>query len=193
MSLHLPSDTNPLPKDNKGVFSLRVIDIVLIGMMSSVLLAVQFALRFIPNIELVSLLVILFTLLYGRKTVYIIYVFVALEGIVYGIGLWWFNYLYVWTVLYIIVLLFNRVHSRLIWAVISGCFGLSFGALCAIPYLITGGIPSGMAYWIAGIPYDIPHCIGNFAITFVLYNPLYHVLDKIIKRINQIGYKNIRR
>jgi energy-coupling factor transport system substrate-specific component len=186
MNLHLPSATNKTAIGKKGYLSLRVIDIVIIGMMSSLLLAVQVALSFLPNVELVSLLIILFTLVFGRKAIYIIYVFVALEGIVYGIGLWWFNYLYVWTVLFIIALLFKKVHSQLLWAVISGFFGLGFGALCSIPYFLTGGIASGAAYWVAGIPFDILHGIANFAVAFALFDPLYFVLNKINKRIQLI-------
>lgn len=186
MSLHLPSDINGIQNDRKDSYRLRIIDIVVIGMMSSVLLAVQFALSFLPNVELVSLLIILYTLIFGKKTLYIVYVFVILEGLVYGIGLWWFNYLYVWAILFIITLLMKKIHSQLIWAVISGIYGLSFGALCSIPYFITGGIPSGAAYWIAGIPFDILHGISNFAIAFALFDPLYYILDKINTRMKMI-------
>ncbi len=161
---------------------MRIKDIVIIGMMSAILIAVQVALNFIPNIELVSLLIILYTLIFGRKAIYIIYVFVALEGFLYGFGLWWINYLYVWTILFFVVLILRKLRSPFLWAVISGFYGLSFGALCSIPYFITGGIPSGFAYWISGIPFDIAHGIGNFAVALVLFYPLYYMLDKINKR-----------
>jgi energy-coupling factor transport system substrate-specific component len=161
---------------------MRIKDIALIGMMSAILIAVQVALGFLPNVELVSLLIILYTLTFGRKAAYIIYVFVALEGIIYGIGLWWINYLYVWTVLFIITMLFRKVHSTLIWSAISGLFGLSFGALCSIPYFIAGGIPSGLAYWVAGIPFDITHGIANFVVSLVLFYPLHNLLENINKR-----------
>ncbi|MDD3174048.1 MAG: hypothetical protein PHF63_10450 [Herbinix sp.] len=158
---------------------MRTKDVVIIGMMSAILITFQVALSFIPNIELVSLLIILYTLIFDKKTLYIIYVFVALEGIIYGFGLWWFNYMYVWTVLYFIVSLFRKLSSPFYWAVISGAFGLGFGALCSIPYFIFGGIASGFAYWVAGIPYDIPHCIGNLTLALILFRPLYYILDKI--------------
>jgi energy-coupling factor transport system substrate-specific component len=161
---------------------MRIKDIALIGIMSSILLAVQVVMSFLPNIELVSLLVILFTLVYGWKSLYIIYTFVALEGFIYGIGAWWINYLYVWTVLFAITMLLRRMKTTLLWAVVSGVFGLSFGALCSIPYFISGGIPSGFAYWVQGIPFDLLHCAGNFVATLVLFQPLYRVLNKINKQ-----------
>jgi len=164
---------------------MRIKDIVIIGMLSAIMITVQVAFAFLPNIELVSLLIILYTLIFGRKTLFIIYVFVILEGLLYGFGLWWFNYLYVWTVLFLIVRLLRSIRSPYLWAIVSGLYGLSFGALCSIPYFILSGIPSGFAYWIAGIPFDITHGIANFSITLVMFYPLFYILNKINKRTEQ--------
>jgi energy-coupling factor transport system substrate-specific component len=161
---------------------MKIKDIALIGIMSAILVAVQVALGFLPNIELVSLLIIVYTLVFGRKTLYIIYVFVAVEGLIHGIGLWWINYLYVWTILFVIAMLLRKQHSPYIWALISGFFGLSFGALCAIPNLFLSGIGSAVSYWIAGIPFDILHGAGNFVVALLLFYPLYQVLDRINQR-----------
>jgi energy-coupling factor transport system substrate-specific component len=67
------------------------------------------------------------------------------------------------------------------WAMISGIFGLSFGALCAIPYIVTSGIYGAFAYWVAGIPFDLIHGIANFLIMLVLYTPLNTVMSKMSK------------
>ncbi len=158
---------------------MRIKDIAIIGMLSAILVALQVALSFLPNIELVSLCILLFTLVFRWKAFIITYVFVALEGLIYGIGLWWFNYLYVWAVLFILAMLLHRIKSTLFWAAISGAYGLSFGALCSIPYFITGGIPSGFAYWVQGIPFDLLHGAGNFVVALILFRPLYHILEKI--------------
>jgi len=166
---------------------MRIKDIAMIGMMSAILLAVQVALGFLPNVELVSLLIILYTLIFGWKALYIIYVFVGVEGLIYGIGSWWINYLYVWTVLFFVVMIFRKLHTPFLWAVISGFYGISFGALCAIPYFITGGFPSGVAYWISGIPFDITHGIANFIVALVLFRPLYLILDKVNKRTEYVS------
>ena len=161
---------------------MKIKDVALIGIMSAILVAVQVALSFLPNIELVSLLIIIYTLVFGKKALYIIYVFVAVEGMIYGIGLWWINYLYIWTILFVITILLRKQHSSYIWAIISGFYGLIFGALCAIPNLFISGIGSATSYWIAGIPYDIMHAVGNFAVALLLFHPLYQVLDRINKR-----------
>lgn len=179
---HLLNDRRITVKEKTHLLNDRRItvkDIALIGMMSAILLAVQIGFSFLPNIELISLLIILYTLIFGWRALYIIYVFVAVEGLVYGFGLWWFSYLYIWTVLYLITKVFHKLRSPLYWAVISGAYGLSFGALYSLVVVITSGIHSGLASWVQGIPFDIAHCIGNFMITLLLFKPLYFVLVKL--------------
>ncbi len=163
---------------------MRAKDITLIGMLSAIVITAQVALSFLPNIELVSLLIILYTLVFGWRALCIIYVFVAVEGLIYGFGLWFINYLYVWAVLFILVLLLRKINSAFLWAVISGLYGLSFGALCSIPYFLTGGTASGFAIWIQGIPFDLMHGAGNFIVTILLYQPLYSLLSDIRKRMD---------
>ncbi|QHQ61222.1 hypothetical protein Ana3638_10935 [Anaerocolumna sedimenticola] len=173
---------------------MKIKDIAIIGMFSALLVTVQYSLAFLPNIELVSLLIIVFTLTLHKKALYIITVFIILEGFLYGIGLWWINYLYVWFILYLLVAFFQKKSSSLQWAIISGGYGLSFGALCSIPYFFMGlsggtirnGFQSAFAYWIAGIPFDIAHGIVNFAVALVLFKPVYKIVEQLTRRGNNI-------
>jgi len=156
-------------------------EIVFMGIMTAVVFTGQIAMGFLPNIEIVTLLFILYTLFLGKKVFLIIYAFVLLEGIYYGFGLWWFNYLYVWTILAILVLIFRSQESVWFWSIFSGFFGLSYGALCSIIYLFIGGVNTAFAYWVSGLGFDVLHCIGNVAVCLVLYKPLRYVLDKCMK------------
>lgn len=155
------------------------------GLLSTILLIGQVGMAFLPNIEPVTFLIIIYTLVYGRQVFFIIYTFVLVEGLIYGFGIWWVSYLYIWSILAILTLLLKKNQSVLIWSVIAGAYGLIFGALCAIPYLISGGIGAAFAYWASGIPYDILHCIGNFGITLVLYKPVLSTLKTL--RASQLG------
>ena len=157
------------------------------GVLTAVVFVAQVAMGFLPNIELVTLLFILYTLVLGRKVFLIIYVFVFLEGIFYGFGLWWVNYLYVWTVQSIVTLMLRKQTSVFFWSILSGFYGISFGALCAIPYFFMGGPSSAFAYWVSGIAYDIPHCIGNVIVCLLLFKPLYKVLDQVLNKGLQIN------
>ena len=158
---------------------MKTKDVVLCGLLAAVLFVLQVAFGFLPNIEPVTILIIVFTLLLKRKTLVIIYTFALLEGIFYGFGVWWIMYLYVWTILYFIVRIMKKNQSVVVWAIVGGCFGLSFGALCAIPYAIAGGIGAGIAWWTAGILFDIFHGLGNFVIILVLFKPIYNMESRI--------------
>ncbi|NLJ91345.1 MAG: hypothetical protein GX323_10675 [Clostridiales bacterium] len=169
---------------------MRLKEIPLIGMLSAILLVVQITIAFLPNIELVSLLIIIYTLVLRKKVFYVLSIFIFLEGLFYGFGLWWFNYLYIWFILALITILLSKETSSLIWALVSGFFGLSFGALCAIPYFfmglssggIEGGINNALAYWISGLPFDLIHGISNFLIALVLFKPLNKLISQFYKR-----------
>lgn len=161
----------------KPPMSIR--ELVELSLVGALMVGTQVAMAALPNINLVSVLIILAVIVYGVKAFYPVAVFVMLEGLIYGFGLWFFNYLYVWAILTAISLIFRKNESRLIWAVIAGLFGLSFGALCAIPYLFIGGPAMAFSYWISGIPFDITHCISNFVLTLLLLPPLRKLFLKI--------------
>ena len=119
----------------------------------------------------------------------IIYLFAFLEGAIYGFGIWWINYLYIWSILAVVVLLVPKKQPVPVWAVISGIYGLSYGFLCAIPYYITGGAGAGFSYWVTGIPFDILHCVGNVGVTLVLYKPVSAILRRLTD-LQRTGMKN---
>lgn len=161
------------------VYQNKTTTLVLMALLSAILLLGQVGMAALPNVEIVTPLILIYTLIFRKKVFYIIYTFVFLEGLIYGFGIWWVNYLYVWSILAIIVLLLRENQSVIIWSVVAGAYGLLFGALCAIPYFVAGGIGAGFAYWTAGIPFDITHCIGNFITTLIIFKPTYSILRKI--------------
>ena len=169
--------------NNHAMIALK--DIAVTGLMVATIEVAKMALAFLPNIELTSFFLILYTLTFGRKTAYAVPVFVLIEGAVYGFNVWWIMYLYAWPLLVLLTHIFKKNTSVWFWSVFSGIFGLLFGALCSIPYFFIGwaggtvasGIVHAATWWIAGIPFDIIHCIGNFTIMLVLYIPTHRVLQ----------------
>ena len=153
-------------------------DVALVGMMVAVIEACKFAMAALPNVELTSFWVILFALCFGRRIYLVVPVFILIEGLVYGFGMWWLSYLYVWPLLVAIAMLLRGSDSALFWAAVAGGFGLAFGALCSLPYFFIGGPSAAFAYWVSGIPFDLLHCGGNFAVTFVLYRPVTGILKR---------------
>ncbi|MDO4284346.1 MAG: hypothetical protein Q4C60_03330 [Eubacteriales bacterium] len=161
-------------------FSIRYAagNIVLGGILVAVMEAAKLALSFLPNIELVSLLVILYALEFPALIFCILPVFVLVECGVYGMGLWVIMYLYSWPVLAILARLFRRQNSPLFWAILSGSFGLCFGALCALVYLPIGGPSLFFTTWVSGIPYDLLHFGGNFVLCLCLFAPLRRLIRR---------------
>ena len=74
---------------------ITIRDIALIGAMVAVIVVCKEALNFVPNVELVSFWIILFTLFFGWRILFVVPVFILIEGCIYGMGLWWIMYLYV--------------------------------------------------------------------------------------------------
>lgn len=140
----------------------------------------QVALAVLPNIELVSFFVLIFTLKLRYKALLPIYVFVLIEGVIYGFGLWFLNYSYVWTVLWALVMFLPKVDSAVYYAVISAVFGLFFGALCSLPYFFIGGPSMALSYFVAGVRFDLLHAGGNLVITLALYRPIRKITEKAV-------------
>ena len=166
--------------DKKKGLSLG--ETVLFGMLGALTFALQVVMAPLPNIEPVSLLVMLFAVTFGWKSLYSIYTFVAMEILFHGIGLWNINYLYIWTILAVAAIFLRKMEPALGWAILSAVFGLAFGALCGIVDLFIGGFGYAAAKWVSGIPFDLLHCGGNFAIALVLWKPLRTLLDKLSRR-----------
>ena len=155
----------------------------LFGVLGALTFGLKMAMSWLPNIEPVSLLVMLYAVIFGRKSLYPIYLYVVLEILFFGIQLWTINYLYIWALLALAAWLLRRTESPLAWAMLSGSFGLLFGLLCAPVYLIIGGMPFAISWWISGIPYDLLHCAGNFVMTLVLFIPLRKLLTKLYSKL----------
>lgn len=158
------------------------------GLLAALLFVSQVSLAWIANVELVSLLLILYALVFRKHVWFILYVFVVLEGLFYGFGPWWFSYLYVWALLILAGFLFwkNKTPRPFGIALLSGTFGMLFGLFCAIPYLFAGGPGAALAWWTAGIPFDIVHGAGNFFLALILFQPLYRLLTAL-KHIQSQG------
>ena len=160
---------------------MSVKTITRIALMSAILYVSKFALDAIPNVELVSFLLIIYTIVFGKETLIVATVFNLFQFIQWGVGDWLFMYLYIWPLLVLVTLLLKKVVKEefLVWAIVSGMFGLAFGFLCTPVYLIEVGPATALAKWVSGLVFDIPHGIFNFLIMLVLGKPMYKLLKKL--------------
>ena len=168
-------------KSHTQSVKVRLVEIILLTLFGVLMYISQVVMASLPNIEIVSLLIILTARKFGYKSLLSVYVFVGCEILTYGLSLWVINYLYVWAILCIVICLVRCIDSLALYTVISGVFGLAFGALCSIPNFFIGGIGFGISYIISGLGFDLAHSVGNIVLTFLLYKPLTKVLEKAIK------------
>lgn len=158
---------------------------VLFGVLGALMFALQVAMAFLPNIEPVSLLVMIFAVVFGWKCLYPVYIFVIMEILFYGLSLWNVYYLYIWAVLAVASIFLRKMESAWGWAILSAVFGLLFGALCAITDVFIGGFGYAAAKWVSGIPFDVTHCVGNFVIAALLFRPLRGWTEKLYRVMKQ--------
>ena len=163
------------PSDKK----LTVKEVVLFGILGAMTFAAKYVLSGIPNIEPVSLMVMVFAVTFGLKCLYPIYLYVIMEILFFGFGPWNINYLYIWLILALAALGMRKMEHPLGWALLSGVFGLVFGALCAPVDIFIGGFAYALTKWISGIPFDVLHCAGNFLFALVLFNPMRKLCRKL--------------
>lgn len=158
-------------------------EIALIGLLSATITAAKFALSFIPNIEVVTLLFILYTTVFGlRPTLFASLIFSTTEILIYGFSTWLIGYYIIWPVLILLThFLQYRIKSEYGFAFLGGLFGLLFGLFFALVESCFYGIFYGISYWIKGVPFDIIHGVSNFIIILSLYKPLRNMLDNFVK------------
>lgn len=158
-----------------------------VALLSAILYVAKVSLESLPNVELVSFLTIIYTLVFGAEAFIIITVFNMFELIQWGFGIWWVSYLYVWPFLCLVTLFLKRFMKEefVLWAIVSGLFGLIFGSLFAIAYLPVD--PSyALAYWISGLTWDVWHGISNFIIMLLIGKRVYTAVNMIKDKENSI-------
>lgn len=143
-------------------------EITIFAMLGAVMYASKLLMEVAPNIHLLGVFTIAFTVVYRKKALYPIYIYVILNGIFSGFAVWWVPYLYVWTVLWGAVMLLpkhlpKKIRALVYMAVCAG-HGFLFGTLYAPAQALLFGMSfQGMVSWIiAGLPFDFIHGVSNF-------------------------------
>lgn len=146
---------------------LTIREIAIFAMYGALMYASKVIMEVAPNIHLIGVFTIALTVVYRKKALYPIYIFVLLTGLFSGFAMWWIPYLYLWAVLWGIAMLLPRKLPRKwqvpMYMVVCGLHGLMYGTLYAPAQMILFGLDwQGMIAWIiAGFPWDVVHGVGN--------------------------------
>ncbi|MBP1573328.1 MAG: hypothetical protein J6A55_05965 [Oscillospiraceae bacterium] len=141
----------------------------------------------LPNVHLLGMLTISYTLVYRKKALIPIYVYVLLNGLYAGFNMWWVPYLYIWTVLWAITMLLPKKMpkkvSAVVYPLLCALHGLAFGTLYAPAQALMFGLSfeNTIRWIVAGLPWDAVHAVGNLA-TGLLILPTVAVLKRLEKQ-----------
>lgn len=147
---------------------LTIREMAVFSMLGAVMYASKVIMEVAPNVHLLGAFIVAFTVVYRRKALYPIYVFVLLTGLFNGFNAWWIPYLYIWTVLWAAVMLLPRNMPKkwrsIVYMLVSAAHGFLYGTLYAPVQAFMFGLNlEGTIAWIvAGLPWDAIHGVSNF-------------------------------
>ena len=158
-------------------------------MLGTVMFVSKIIMEFLPNIHLLGMLTMTYTVVYRKKALIPIYIYVFLNGLYAGFNLWWIPYLYIWTILWAVTMLLpadmpDKVKTA-VYPVVCCIHGLLFGTLYAPAQALIMGLnfKATIAWIAAGLPWDAIHGAGNFAAGFLIL-PLSRTIKKLSAKKN---------
>ena len=147
---------------------LTIREMAVFAMLGALMYASKMIMEVAPNVHLLGVFTIAFTVVYRKKALYPIYTYVLLNGIFCGFATWWIPYLYLWAVLWgATMLLPKRIPEKirpLVYMLLCAAHGFLFGTLYAPAQALLYGLSfQKMVAWIiSGLLWDFVHGVSNF-------------------------------
>ncbi len=166
---------------------ITVREMCVFAMLGALMFASKIIMEVLPNIHILGMLTMVYTIAFRKKALIPLYVYVMLNGIFAGFATWWIPYLYIWTVLWGITMLLPKKMPRavamVVYPIVCCLHGLFFGVLYAPAQALLFGLDwEGMLAWIAtGFVFDITHAIGNFGAGLLIL-PMAQLLIRLKQR-----------
>lgn len=167
------------------------VSIALVGIMAAIVECGKLALSFIPNVEVVSLFLALFSYVFGGLGLAAALIFVCIEPLIWGFGTWVFSYFIYWPLVSFVFFFFGKlkIKSRFIITPTIMVLTFLFGILSS---LVDIGLLSGFfdnfwyrfgIYYARGIVFYVVHIVSNTVIFFFVFPFLSKKLGEIKKQI----------
>lgn len=167
---------------------LTIREMAVFAMLGALMYASKMIMEVAPNVHLLGVFTIAFTVVYRKKALYPIYTYVLLNGIFCGFATWWIPYLYLWAVLWgATMLLPKRIPEKLcplVYMLLCAAHGFLFGTLYAPAQALLYGLSfQKMVAWIiSGLPWDFVHGVSNF-FCGILIVPIIKILTFLEKNL----------
>lgn len=154
--------------------------LTLISMVSALAVVGRIAFTFIPNVQPITALIICVALCMGIADGILVAVISAIvSNLILGLGIWTIGQVVAWSVIGLLSGLlgwFLPKPALVILVLYSGVAGLIYGFV--ISFFTYSWMGNFWAYYIAGLPFDITHAVGNMV--FIVF--LYPFLKRVILR-----------
>ncbi|HIS28492.1 MAG TPA: ECF transporter S component [Candidatus Avamphibacillus intestinigallinarum] len=153
-----------------GVKSFSTYRLTLLALLATIAIIGRNVLTFLPNIQPVTTIVIITTCLLGLIDAFLlIMVIVIVSNMYLGFGIWAFWQIIAWSAIALCTKGFKIVFKKdsiITLGIFSFLSGYMYGFIISLfTYQITGKF---WPYYIAGIPFDTYHAIGNVIFMFIL-------------------------
>lgn len=163
--------------------------VALIAVCASLIEGGKFALSFIPNVEIVTLLCAVFGYSFGIYGIFSVYIFVGIESLIYGFNTWVISYLIYWPLVSLIFMLFGRKKYRniIVLTLVAVILTTFFGVLTSLVDvgLLTGSynnfFPRFAIYYSRGAVFYIIQIVCNLILFPTAFLPLVKVTEKTLK------------
>ena len=163
---------------------------VVFAMLGTLMFISKIVMEPLPNIHLLGMLTMLYTIVFRKKALIPIYIYVLLNGLFAGFNMWWVPYLYIWTILWGVTMLLPKRMPKgarmVVYPTVCALHGLAYGTLYAPAQALMFGftLEQTLAWIAAGLWFDVTHCIGNLCLGLLIV-PLSELLHRIFynKRI----------
>ena len=156
-------------------------------MLGTIMLCSKLLMEFLPNVHLLGTLTVTYTVVFRKKALIPIYIYVLLNGLYAGFSLWWVPYLYIWALLWGVAMLLPRGMKKtaacIVYPLVCALHGFLYGILYSPAEALMFGMDfeQTVAWIVVGLPWDLVHGVGNLVTGFLIY-PLSELLKKLVNK-----------
>lgn len=184
---------------NNTIFHIK--KLVLIALFGAFLNAFKFFLMYIPNVEIITLLIVVFTYVFGLGIgIGATIVFCVMEGLLWGFDpTWLISYFIHWPTIALVAFFIKKggLKNPIIIALIISVVTALFGFQSTFIYMLTGGALKStnffsryLTFYAAGIKFYLVHILSSFISIVAGFTPIVNILVKLKTKyfpINNIG------
>jgi energy-coupling factor transport system substrate-specific component len=163
---------------------LNIYKITLLALLATLAVVGRIAINFIPNVQPVTSVIIITGIFLGPIAGGILAFLVTfLSNMILGTGIWTVWQILAWGLIGIMSGMIGKVFKRIpFYAVVlfSIFSGYLYGVIVSLTnYQVTG--QGFIVYYLAGLPFDTYHAIGNAIFMILLYPTISYIFAKYIK------------